>query len=59
MTDQTSKPDAPKKSDPSQDTRTAERKLPENSKESLDRKLDEGIEESFPASDPVSVKITK
>ena len=34
-------------------------KLPENSKEALDRKLDEGVEETFPASDPVSVKITK
>jgi hypothetical protein len=47
-----------------QDPRRRERvgkddKLPENSKESLDRKLDEGVEESFPASDPVSVKITK
>jgi hypothetical protein len=36
-----------------------DRKLPENSKESLDRKLDEGVEETFPGSDPVSVKITK
>ncbi|WP_210493497.1 hypothetical protein [Microvirga antarctica] len=36
-----------------------DKKLPENSKESLDRKLDEAEEESFPASDPVSVKITK
>jgi hypothetical protein len=36
-----------------------DRKLPENTKESLDRKLDEGVEETFPASDPVSVKITK
>ncbi|MGO4388030.1 hypothetical protein AB4Y85_10865 [Microvirga sp. 2YAF29] len=34
-------------------------KLPENSKAELDKKLDEGVEESFPASDPVSVKITK
>jgi hypothetical protein len=34
-------------------------KLPENSKNSLDEKLDEGVEETFPASDPVSVKITK
>lgn len=34
-------------------------KLPENSKKSLDEKLDEGVEETFPASDPVSVKITK
>jgi hypothetical protein len=38
---------------------TKDRKLPENTKESLDRKLDEGVEETFPASDPVSVKITK
>lgn len=36
-----------------------DRKLPENTKENLDRKLDEAGEESFPASDPVSVKITK
>ncbi len=34
-------------------------RLPENSKEALDEKLDEGVEETFPASDPVSVKITK
>ena len=34
-------------------------KLPENSKKALDEKLDEGVEETFPASDPVSVKITK
>jgi hypothetical protein len=34
-------------------------RLPENRKESLDEKLDQGVEESFPASDPVSVKITK
>jgi hypothetical protein len=33
--------------------------LPENSKESLDRKLDHAIEETFPTSDPVSVTITK
>lgn len=37
----------------------SDKKLKENTKESLDRKLDEGVEESFPASDPVSVKITK
>jgi hypothetical protein len=34
-------------------------KLPENSKKPLDERLDEGVEETFPASDPVSVKITK
>jgi hypothetical protein len=36
-----------------------DKKLPENSKAELDKKLDEGVEETFPASDPVSVKITK
>jgi len=40
-------------------TKPADDKLPENSKKSLDEKLDEGVEETFPASDPVSVKITK
>lgn len=34
-------------------------KLPENSKENLDEKLDNAGDESFPGSDPVSVKITK
>jgi len=33
--------------------------LPENEKENLDAKLDHAIEETFPTSDPVSVKITK
>jgi hypothetical protein len=36
-----------------------DQKLPENSKERLDEKLDQGVEETFPGSDPVSVKITK
>lgn len=34
-------------------------RLPENSKENLDEKLDHAIEETFPTSDPVSIKITK
>ena len=38
---------------------TPGRKLPENSKENLDRKLDHAIGETFPTSDPVSVTITK
>jgi hypothetical protein len=38
---------------------TSDKKLPENSKERLDDKLDQGVEETFPGSDPVSVKITK
>lgn len=33
--------------------------LPENSQDNLDAKLDRASEESFPGSDPVSVKITK
>ena len=33
--------------------------LAENSKENLDEKLDNAVDESFPGSDPVSVKITK
>jgi hypothetical protein len=33
--------------------------LPENSKENVDEKLDNAIEETFPTSDPISVKITK
>jgi hypothetical protein len=33
--------------------------LPENSQKKLNQKLDEALEETFPTSDPVSVKITK
>lgn len=36
-----------------------DKNLPENSQENLNRKLDDAIEETFPTSDPVSVKITK
>ena len=42
-----------------EDQKEKDRKLPENRKDRLDERLDEGSEESFPASDPVSVKITK
>ena len=52
------KPEA-ERSGTGQTAGSKDKKLPENSKENLDTKLDEGIEESFPASDPVSVKITK
>jgi hypothetical protein len=57
MTDD-KKPEA-KRSGVGQTASPQDKKLPENSKENLDKKLDEGIEETFPASDPVSVKITK
>jgi hypothetical protein len=33
--------------------------LSENPKENLDDKLDNAVDETFPGSDPVSVKITK
>lgn len=36
-----------------------DKKLPANSKQNLDEKLDNAIDETFPGSDPVSVKITK
>ena len=34
-------------------------KLRENTKKNLDKKLDHALEETFPTSDPISVKITK
>jgi hypothetical protein len=37
----------------------ADHTLAENSDENLDGKLDQALEETFPTSDPVSVKITK
>jgi hypothetical protein len=46
-------------SGPRQDGKKPDEKLPENSKKSLDKKLDHALEETFPTSDPVSVKITK
>jgi hypothetical protein len=39
--------------------KTQDQKLPENEKDVLDDKLDHALEETFPTSDPVSVKITK
>ena len=42
-----------------QDGAKKDEKLPENSKKNLDEKLDNALEETFPTSDPVSVKITK
>lgn len=39
--------------------RPAESGLPENRGTRLDERLDAGVEETFPASDPVSVRITK
>jgi hypothetical protein len=36
-----------------------DKKQSENNKKHQDELLDEGVEETFPASDPVSVKISK
>lgn len=40
-------------------TKRTDEHLEENSKENLDAKLDNAVDETFPGSDPVSVKITK
>lgn len=42
-----------------QDGSKKDEHLEENSRKSLDKKLDHALEETFPTSDPVSVKITK
>jgi hypothetical protein len=36
-----------------------DKSLAENRKDQKDERLDEALEETFPSSDPVSVKITK
>jgi hypothetical protein len=60
MKDRTGQSESPNdREQPQKVPKTNNEKLPENSKERLDRALDEGVEETFPASDPVSVKITK
>lgn len=37
----------------------SDKNRPENSQGELDERLDDALEETFPSSDPVSVKITK
>ena len=49
-TDQAPKPDAAK---------TGDTHNPENKQEKMSERLDDALEETFPSSDPVSVKITK
>jgi len=44
---------------PQDKTERKDDKQPENNRKHQDELLDEGVEETFPASDPVSVKITK
>lgn len=53
-------PDAGKPAGLRQDNaKTKDKDRPENDQKSLDERLDDGLEETFPSSDPVSVKITK
>ncbi|QRM29918.1 hypothetical protein [Microvirga sp. VF16] len=52
--DKNRKPDASKDKHERKDDKSSE-----NKKKHEDELLDEGVEETFPASDPVSVKITK
>jgi hypothetical protein len=60
MTDKTQhQPPSQEGNGPAKGANTDGAKLQENSKEKMDERLDEGVEETFPASDPVSVKITK
>ena len=58
MTDKDHKHDASKDEPERKDDKSSENKSSE-SKKHQDELLDEGVEETFPASDPVSVKITK
>jgi hypothetical protein len=51
--------DKPREGGFHQDGSKKDEHLQENSKKSLDKKLDHALEETFPTSDPVSVKITK
>jgi hypothetical protein len=48
-----------KRSRPEKGAEKKNANLPENEKERTDERLDEGVEETFPASAPVSVRITK
>jgi hypothetical protein len=54
MTDKNRKQDASQDKNERKDEKQAE-----NKRKHQEELLDEGVEETFPASDPVSVKITK
>lgn len=45
--------------DPAKPRRTGDKANPDNAQDKMGKRLDEGLEETFPSSDPVSVKITK
>lgn len=56
---QTTNEDAGKKTGLGTTASPEDHRLPENSRDNLDEKLDNAVDETFPGSDPVSVKITK
>ncbi|WP_232630729.1 hypothetical protein [Methylobacterium sp. Leaf118] len=58
MTDKSVEKDDPKAAGFRQDGK-GDKAHPENSQEKANERLDEALEETFPSSDPVSVKITK
>lgn len=59
MTDENKRDTTEKRTGTGSTAKPGDKKLPENSKENLDKRLDEASKESFPSSDPVSVKITR
>ena len=61
MTDKTTQQDDPKAAGFRQDGKDGQddKASPENSQDKASERLDEALEETFPSSDPVSVKITK
>lgn len=60
MADDSKTPEAGKPAGLDQaNAKVADKDRPENDQKSLDERLDDGLEETFPSSDPVSVKITK
>ncbi|MBB2963688.1 hypothetical protein [Methylobacterium sp. R2-1] len=58
MSDKTKETDETKSKGFQQDGK-GDKALAENQKDEKDERLDEALEETFPSSDPVSVKITK
>lgn len=49
----------PKAADESGAPKTGDKANPENAQDKMSDRLDEALEDTFPSSDPVNVKITK
>ncbi len=59
MADQDSKTNVEKPGFQQGSAKPGDQANPDNRQEPLNERLDEALEETFPSSDPVSVKITK